>query len=151
MDWMDGGEWGFVAQTNAGAITCPPNLKLSNADVLSAVEKAQCQFDHRQQSSYDAHVNYWSRRGSGFEHWRYQKGWLLGWNDAVAFFGMRAKGGLQGTGGDTIGCLDIWTRKRIKESGSAAVGHFAWEFETGFRKGVADFYDCTGLTWGITC
>lgn len=54
---------------------------------------------------------------------------------------MRANGGLQG--GDKIGMLDIWTKKRIIESGQA--GKYLWEFEQGFRQGVRDFYELAGV------
>jgi hypothetical protein len=143
MDWMDGGEWGFVQQTNTGAVCPPQNLTLSQANVKVAIANALSQQASRQQASYDGHVNYWNRRGSGFEHWRYSNGWIVGWNDALAFFGMRANGGLPGNGGDKIGSLDIWVRKRISDS--STVGNYAWEFETGMRQGIADFYNCAGV------
>jgi aryl-phospho-beta-D-glucosidase BglC (GH1 family) len=143
MDWMDGGDWGFVQQTNTGATSPPQNLTLSQAEVKAAISKALAQQASRQQASYDGHVNYWNRRGSGYEHWRYANGWIVGWNDALAFFGMRVNGGLPGIGGDKIGSLDIWVRKRISDSSS--VGNYAWEFETGIRQGIADFYTCAGV------
>jgi aryl-phospho-beta-D-glucosidase BglC (GH1 family) len=143
MDWMDGGDWGFVQQTNTGSVCPPSNLTLSSAAVSAAIAKASSQQQGQQQASYDGHVNYWARRGSGYEHWRYSNGWTVGWNDALAFFGMRLNGFLPGTGGDKIGCVEIWARKRISES--SMVGNFVWEFETGLRQGIADFYSCAGI------
>jgi hypothetical protein len=61
----------------------------------------------------------------------------------MTFFGARANGRLPGTGGDKIGMLDIWTKKRIVESGQA--GKLLWEFEQGFRQGVRDFYELAGI------
>jgi hypothetical protein len=57
----------------------------------------------------------------------YTKGWDVGWTDALSFFTMRAEGKLQGgaEGGDKLGCLEIWVKKRLLESGER--GPYAWE------------------------
>jgi hypothetical protein len=145
MDWMDGGEWGFVAQTNSGAISPPGNLALSTSDVKAAISRAQSQQSACMQGSVAAHVNYWKQAAAGMktDHSNFGSGWSVGWNDALAFFSMRVNGGLPGGGGDKIGLLDLWVRKRLAESGMT--GDFVWEFEQGFRKGVADFYSCAGI------
>lgn len=57
---------------------------------------------------------------------------------------MRAAGQLQGEGGDKIGMLDLWIRKRLVDSG-LCVGKFTWEWEQGFRQGVRDFYESAGV------
>ena len=92
------------------------------------------------------HSNYWNSQSPNkqFEHWRFENGWCLGWNDAATFFGARAQGVLPGGGGgDRLGMLDVWVKKRIVESRQG--GEFLWEWEQGFRKGVADFYQCAGI------
>ncbi|KAK4964264.1 Glucan 1,3-beta-glucosidase 3 [Elasticomyces elasticus] len=139
MDWMDGGEWGFAQQTQSGAIKPPASLALGNPDVQSRISNAQANQNSRMQATVSAHYQYWDTNHPGnYEHWRYENGWKVGFADAQAFFGSRVSGGLQGTGGDKIGCLDIWVKKRIVESGMA--GPFVWEFEQGLRHGVRDFY-----------
>ncbi|GAB7352062.1 hypothetical protein MBLNU459_g2569t1 [Dothideomycetes sp. NU459] len=144
MDWMDGGEWGFKQQTLGGAITAPHNLSLSHQDVQSRIQNAQSQQQNKAQATCGSHCNYWDSNHPGqYEHERFEKGWHLGFNDAQSFFGMRANRGIQGAGGDKIGMLDIWTKKRIIESGQA--GKFLWEFEQGFRQGVRDFYELAGV------
>jgi aryl-phospho-beta-D-glucosidase BglC (GH1 family) len=145
MDWMDGGDWGFVNQTKLKAVSAPRNLSMNSADVDSAVARAKLDRVERGKQSCDAHANYWDRTspGKSFEHWRFQNGWDVGWNDALIFFSMRVGFGLNGFGGDKIGCLDLWLRKRIGESGM--VGSCVWEFEQGLRKGISDFYDCARL------
>ncbi|KAK4995707.1 hypothetical protein LTR28_000433, partial [Elasticomyces elasticus] len=138
-DWMDGGEWGFAQQTQSGAIKPPASLALGNPDVQSRISNAQANQNSRMQATVSAHYQYWDTNHPGnYEHWRYENGWKVGFADAEAFFGSRVSGGLQGTGGDKIGCLDIWVKKRIVESGMA--GPFVWEFEQGLRHGVRDFY-----------
>jgi hypothetical protein len=51
--------------------------------------------------------------------------------------------GVQRNGADKIGCLEGWVRKRLEECGER--GEFLWEWEQGFRAGVAAFEKCVGL------
>jgi hypothetical protein len=146
MDWMPGGEWGFRQMTEHGAITAPSNLLLSADDVSRRTRAAEGQRDGRRGGSWGAHCQYWDSRHPGeYEHWRFETGWNLGWNDACAFFGMRAEtdGGGGGGGGDKIGMLELWVLKRLRDSGQG--GAFAWEFEVGLRQGIRDFYECVGV------
>jgi aryl-phospho-beta-D-glucosidase BglC (GH1 family) len=148
MDWMDGGDWGFVEQTKTGAVSAPSNLSMPFGAVKDAIAKAEPQRDARGKQRLDDHVRYWDQVAPGktFEHWRYERGWAIGWNDALLFFSTRMNGSLGGKipgGGDKIGCLDLWVRKRVSDYTN--LGSFAWEFEQGFRKGVEDFYNCAGI------
>lgn len=141
---MDGGEWGFKQQTKAGAITSPQNLGLSAQDINSRVDHASQQQDGKKQATFGAHCNYWDTNHPGqYEHERFEKGWTVGFQDAMAFFGMKAHGHLPGSGGDKIGMLDLWVKKRIVESGQA--GKCLWEFEQGLRQGVRDFNEMVGI------
>jgi hypothetical protein len=144
---MDGGEWGFVQQTNFSNISPPPFLLLCNSDISSRINNAQSQRDSLKSSAVTAHVNYWSQTSPGqyFEHWRFGEGYDVGFSDATTFFEMRMNGGLsnRGCGADKIGCLEIWIKKRMLESGQQ--GDYVWEWEQGLRKGVTDFYDAAGV------
>ncbi len=150
MDWMDGGGWGFKQQTNEGAIIPPASLTLPAEEVRNRIRAAWEQHQRLQQTALREHSEYWDRTAPGarFEHWRFGQGWDLGWSDAQFFFGARAQGGMPGggDGGDKIGCLDVWVQKRMRDTGSmkeqAALG---WEWEHGFRKGVADLYRTVGI------
>ncbi|KAL1296917.1 hypothetical protein AAFC00_004528 [Neodothiora populina] len=145
MDWMDGGEWGFKQQTKNSAITPPHSLTLSHDDVRGRISHAQSQKDGKCGNTFGSHCQYWDGQHPGnYEHWRFEKGWHLGFNDAMTFFGARADGQLKGDGGDKIGFLDLWIRKRIVDSGQAP-GGFLWEWEQGFRQGIRDFYDLAGI------
>jgi aryl-phospho-beta-D-glucosidase BglC (GH1 family) len=142
MDWMDGGEWGFCQMTDQQAITPPVSLTLSAADVSERIATAQIERDHRRGVTWGQHCQYWDTNYPGnYEHWRFEHGWTLGFGDAAAFFGTRSNCGLEG--GDKIGMLDLWCLKRLRESGQG--GTFAWEWETGFRQGVRDFYELAGV------
>ena len=146
MDWMPGGEWGFREQTDIGAITPPPLMTYSVEEIQDRVHDAVTGRDAAMKESLDSHCNYWdeSAPNKNYEHWRYGVGWNIGFDDASAFFTMRANGKLGDSGGgcDRIGLVDLWVRKRILESGMR--GDFLWEFEHGLRKGIADFGRLTG-------
>ncbi|KAF2502586.1 glycoside hydrolase [Lophium mytilinum] len=146
MDWLPGGEWGFIAQTNSSAITPPPSLLMK--DPKSRVSNANAQRDKLMEACVTAHSDYWNRTAPGkpFEHWRFEKGWKTGWDDAVAFLGQNSVMGYSGEtapGGDKIGNLELWVLKRIRDSGMR--GPFVWEFEQGLRKGISEFYRTCGL------
>ncbi|TLD39379.1 glycoside hydrolase family protein [Venturia nashicola] len=147
MDWMNGGDWGFVEQTNNGTTCAPSNLLLSAKDVKTAVEKCAKQQTQIRDQSFAQHVNYWNEAAPNktFDHDLFRQGYYLGWNDALIFFEARSKGllGGDGVGADKIGMLDLWVRKRILDCG--VTGEFVWEFEVGYRKAVADFYALAGV------
>jgi aryl-phospho-beta-D-glucosidase BglC (GH1 family) len=142
MDWMPGGEWGFRQMTEAHAIVPPPSLTLSAGDVQGRIQSAREQQGQRKQNAVGAHMGYWNNNHPGqYEHWRFEQGWDVGFNDAMTFFGQRSQ--LEIDGGDKIGMLDLWVLKRLRESGQG--GKFVWEFEQGLRQGVRDFYECVGV------
>ncbi|KAK0322070.1 Glucan 1,3-beta-glucosidase 3 [Friedmanniomyces endolithicus] len=142
MDWMEGGEWGFKQMTNSQAIVPPQSLTLSAGDVQQRIQHAQSQQQQRKQETVGAHTHYWDTSHPGqYEHWRFEQGWDVGFQDAIIFFGMRSQGGVDG--GDKIGMMDLWCLKRLRESGQG--GKLVWEFEQGLRQGVRDFYGCAGV------
>ncbi|WPG98301.1 glycoside hydrolase [Acrodontium crateriforme] len=142
MDWMPGGEWGFKNMTEKGAITPPQSLSLSSQEVQSRTQHAQGQAQDQKQKTVSAHVHYWDSNHPGqYEHWRFEQGWDVGFNDAAAFFTSRSQNGQNG--GDKIGMLDLWVLKRLKESGQS--GKCMWEFEQGLRQGLRDFYGLAGI------
>ncbi|KAK4554856.1 Glucan 1,3-beta-glucosidase 3 [Recurvomyces mirabilis] len=140
MDWMPGGEWGFKQMTEQGAIVPPQSLTVN--DVQQRVQSAQAQQQQKKQETVGAHTNYWDSNHPGqYEHQRFEQGWELGFQDAMAFFEARSRSGQPGA--DKIGMLDLWILKRLKESGQG--GKFVWEWEQGFRQGVRDFYQGVGV------
>jgi hypothetical protein len=148
MDWMDGGEWGFKEQVKKGNIFPPPYLTLPAQEVRNRTQHAQGQRQGMADAAKRGHEEYWSKTAPGkkFEHHLYGEGWDVGFSDAQKFFCMRADGALgerAGEGGDKIGCLEIWVKKRLLESGNR--GEFVWEWEQGFRAGVGAFYHCVGI------
>jgi aryl-phospho-beta-D-glucosidase BglC (GH1 family) len=148
MDWMDGGEWGFAQQVKKGNITPPYSLTLPAQEVRNRTQHAQSQRQGMADGARKSHDDYWTKTSPGkkFEHHLFSEGWDTGFSDAQRFFSMRVDGALgqkAGEGGDKIGCLEIWVKKRMLESGNRS--DFLWEWEQGFRSGVAAFYHCVGV------
>lgn len=142
-DWMDGGEWGFKQQCKTNAITAPACFSHSHDDIKTRIKSAREHEKDKMQQTFTTHCHYWDSHYPGqYEHHRFEQGWKLGFDDAEAFYGMRAEGHIAGAGGDKIGLLDIWVKKRLVESGQS--GKFVWEFEQGMRQGVRDFYAVVG-------
>lgn len=141
MQWMDGGEWGFVEMVKKGAIFAPGNLTLGFEDVREKAGRAKEMVGEMRRKAIEGHVGYWisAAPGGRFEHWRFEQGWDLGLADAMAFYEARACDKVRGvkTGADTIGTLELWITKRLRESGQS--GGFVWEWENGFRQAVSAF------------
>jgi len=144
---MPGGDWGFVAQTATGNIAPPPQALLTKSTIDIKVAHADSIRDRLRTADIQAHVKYWhdTSPSGQFEHKKYADGWDTGFADARTFFmwktdygGTPAAG--KNVGADKIGNLEIWILKRLGEAGMGGE-KFAWEWETGFRKAVAAFWD----------
>jgi len=140
MDWQ-GGAWGFTDQVDASNITPPRNFLSSYYIIQDTITRAQQQYNLQLEQRMTEHTNYWNKTCPGelFEHWKFEEGFKIGWNDAMSFFRMKNKSCKPG-GGDRIGMIDLWVRKRIVDSGMK--GKFVWEFEHGLRTGIKDFETC---------
>ncbi|KAJ4361821.1 Glucan 1,3-beta-glucosidase 3 [Neocucurbitaria cava] len=139
MDWMPGGEWGFKDQSDKGNIVPPGYATLSMDDRSRLVEKAKYERDGSMREAVQQHVAYWDRIDSNVnrELGKYEHGWTVGFQDALAFFEGRA------TQGDKIGMLELWVLKRMRESGYR--GGLTWLFEQGLRKGIQDLYAAVNM------
>ena len=141
MDWMDGGEWGLFEMMKKGSLVAPASLMLDFDLVKDKLERARLLRDGKKKVAVDNHVRYWDSVApkGRFEHWRFERGWDLGYADALVFYGMRVSGAVEGAklGADTIGVLELWILKRLRESGQRSA--FVWEWEHGFRQGVSAF------------
>lgn len=117
---------------------------------VSATQKtAQIHYTDKLHEDVTNHIIYWDNTAPGkpFEHYRFEDGWKLGFADAEAFWAWRhserhISGG--NNGADVIGALDLWVRKRMKDSASIGA-EFGWEFEQGLRRGVKAFEELVGL------
>ncbi|KAE8452370.1 hypothetical protein EG329_001070 [Mollisiaceae sp. DMI_Dod_QoI] len=145
MQWMDGGEWGLVEQVKKQNILAPQSLILPAYEIQSRIQSAQSRRQGLLSQARSSHEDYWSRTSPGktFQHDLYSEGWDVGFSDANSFFGMRVQGNSGVVGGDKIGMLEVWIKKRLLESGQR--GGFVWEWEQGFRAGIAAFYSIVGI------
>ena len=112
------------------------------------LEQADAQRHGLREEVFSQHVGYWDSVAPGvdFEHDRYARGWDLGYADAGYFFGALVHNIIPGQrdGGEKIGALDLWVRKRIIETDEVNQG-LGWEWEHGFRRGISDFYSVVGV------
>lgn len=150
MEWMDGGEWGFVQQVKQQNISAPPWLLLGFQDIESRSQQANGATKEKLAQSKGEHEGYWNKTSpkKKFHHELYEHGFATGWNDGKAFFGARMQGAMGGLreGGDKIGVFESWVGKRLREAQSqVGFGEFAWEWEQGFRKGVKEFENVVGI------
>lgn len=150
MEWMDGGEWGFVEQVKNGSIIAPPWLLLGAGEVQQRADAAEGPRREVCGQGLSSHVEYWNRTkpGKRFEHGWYEEGCNVGWEDAKSFWLARVNGAMgdiakNAGGAERIGCLETWVWKRIAESGKR--GEFVWEWEHGFRAGVKAFEGMVGI------
>ncbi|PVF99726.1 glycoside hydrolase [Serendipita vermifera] len=74
--------------------------------------------------TYSNHVNYWRGKMSNNEHWRFEMGFLQGWNDGKLFFSFPGNTSLS-----EIGYKAEWTKRRVAEHvATKGGGDFLWEF-----------------------
>lgn len=145
MEWMPGGEWGFKAQADPErrSILPPYHLTIPERDIFGLLERARHRRDERMYAAVNQHVSYWDHLATNMpaEHWRYEFGWKLGYQDAYVFF--EGRGTQAVAQGNKIGNVELWVLKRVRESGFR--GKFVWEFEQGLRRGIDDFNAMVGI------
>ncbi|KAI0779222.1 glycoside hydrolase [Irpex lacteus] len=91
------------------------------------------------------HQGYWSRYPGHYEHWRFDEGFLRGWDDAWLFF--RSISSLPPNAFiPELGFKGPWLKMRLKEHTATKGTGNLWEYEHGFPQGVqAARSDLTGL------
>lgn len=126
------GEWSFEAQVRKQNIPLPESLTLNSQQVRSRGETAIAQRDVLYTKAVAKYVQECDKKNPGFvyDHKIWCQGWEVGYSDAFQFFQMRSTGKLgaevQDTGGDRIGCLEIWIKKRCKLIRIFAVSYTFW-------------------------
>ena len=145
MEWMPGGEWGFKAQSDPQNrfIFPPPHSFIPERNIAGLLECARNRMDERMYKAIEQHRIYFTHLApnASSEHWRYENGWKVGYQDAYLFFeGLDDELVEQG---NKIGNLELWVLKRIRESGFR--GDHVWEFEQGIRRGIHDFNAVVGI------
>lgn len=145
MEWMPGGEWGFQAQSDPSNrfIFPPPHTFIPEQNISGLLECARNRMDERMSKAIDQHTAYFAHLAPNApsQHWRYEAGWKVGYQDAYIFFEGRVPETIRQ--GNKIGNLELWVLKRIRESGCR--GEHVWEFEQGVRRGIHDFNAVVGI------
>ncbi|KAI9045721.1 glycoside hydrolase [Aspergillus affinis] len=137
-----GVERDFEQQVKIGSIPAPAWLTVPRDQIHAKVEQAKPQRPHLQNKFLSQTSGSMSPHGRR----RFSLGWDLGFNDALCFFAAISRDAIPGhrDGGDRIGALDLWVRKRVIEA--TCLGEdLDVEWENGFRTGVDDFYNAVGI------
>lgn len=122
-----GGEWDFREMTDKGGLANFRPEHGKNSDILKR------DLDGHLQRELGAHSNYWKGVDSNkdWEDWRYQEGFMQGWNDAAAFDSFDHS---------ELGRLHAWTKSRLNEHIKAkGYSDNVWVYEHGLRKGVQSY------------
>lgn len=145
MEWMPGDEWGFKAQSDPQNrfIFPPPHSFIPERNVSGLLECARNRMDERMYKAVEQHRVYFTHLAPNAptEHWRYENGWKVGYQDAYMFFEGREDDLVEQ--GNKIGNVELWVLKRLRESGFR--GDHVWEFEQGIRRGIHDFNAVVGI------
>jgi len=129
---MPGGSWGFSKQINAGNMYIPSGLLLSPSEINARLSSIP---GTRPEKCTQACAFYRTASGSGTSAVPdFLRGWNVGFDDAMVFFE---------NGGNTIGLLRGWIRKRLLESGRTLPDAKPWC--AGFERGVGDFAQLVGI------
>ncbi|KAE8383633.1 glycoside hydrolase superfamily [Aspergillus bertholletiae] len=143
---ITGDGWDFERQVSADAIQPPSWLAIPRAQAISKIAQAEAQRLQSQTAALSQHSDSPDTR----EHRQYALGWDFGFNDGLNFFSALSRDVIAGgwNGGDKIGAMELWIRKRLADTGKLNED-FAEQWESGFRKGVSDFYDLVGINTNI--
>ncbi|KAF9895376.1 Glucan 1,3-beta-glucosidase 3 [Aspergillus nanangensis] len=134
--------WSFEKQVHAGVISAPTWRTIPSVQILENVKQAESQWAQIR----DRSLSEVSTALDASAVQRFTKGWDLGYSDALSFLGAIARGVMPGSsdGGDKIGAMELWVRKRIIDTQRLDT-ELGIEWETGLRQGIADFYNSTGI------
>lgn len=141
MQWMDGGEWGFVDQSKKGNLLPATALTFSSERLTEIANQAKAAQLALRARAIAEHVDYWAQNGGGkqMEHWRFEAGYDVGFWDAVTFLGLRQQ--VDMPGGDVVGFGNLWAGKRLREhvaERGSWDSRWLWEFEHGVKRGIRD-------------
>ncbi|CCG84975.1 protein of unknown function [Taphrina deformans PYCC 5710] len=114
-------EWDLRDMIDSGSIQSPLRapFKLDHSTLRH-------EFDNHSSRKMNEHCHYWQSRGEYFEHWRYEEGFALAWNDVLCFADADSE----------IGYIGEWKKKRraahVRDRGHS---DYIWEFDTGYAAG----------------
>ncbi|KAF8638691.1 hypothetical protein AX17_002013 [Amanita inopinata Kibby_2008] len=121
--------WCLIDAVQAGVFPSSVGLKVKKS--LEGDEERRGQM--RQSLMNDAlasHTSHWSQYPGQYEHWRFERGFTEGWDEAYWFFQSSLT-----TGGGTVSELGFVGARAREKSGGDHKGNY-WEYEHGFVQGV---------------
>ncbi|KAL5523241.1 EXG3_1 [Sanghuangporus sanghuang] len=99
------------------------------------VSNDRMRMDAEKQKALSEHAGFWTQHPGHYEHWRFEEGFVRGWDDAFIFFSFEV-----GSAVPELGFMGQWAKRRAfthtREKGHS--GNI-WEFEIehGLSRGIA--------------
>jgi len=130
--WEGDKGWSFRDTVRAGLFPNSIGLRLTRPLEHHSQDARLNAREVARSKSFGEHESYWSRYPGKYEHWRFNDGFIQGWDDAYAFFAS--------AGGPVLpelGYKGAWSKIRerthVINRGS---GPCVWEYRHGFVQGV---------------
>jgi len=91
--------------------------------------------DQARDKAIGEHTTYWNQHPGHYEHWRFDEGFIQGWEDAWLFFASVASLPPRASVPE-LGFRGPWAKQRAQEHARRKGASNLWEFEHGFLQGV---------------
>jgi len=129
--------WSFRDAVEAGIFPSWVGMKATKSCISNAEEEAwQRRRDKARDKASSEHAAYWSQFPGKYEHWRFEDGFVTGWDDAYAFFSSSSH--LQRPVPE-LGFKVSRRKQQLTEHVRVkGCGKCVWEYEHGFSRGVDD-------------
>ncbi|KAI0078599.1 glycoside hydrolase [Panus rudis PR-1116 ss-1] len=131
------GDKGWSLRDAVQASTFP--ITIGRRDGLGVLQRTinsrAARRESEKSNAYGQHVSYWSRYPGNYEHWRFEAGFLQGWDDAWTFIDFVNSS--PGNGAILeLGFRGPWAKRRVQQHATTRGSNALWEFEHGFKQGV---------------
>lgn len=140
--WSGDKGWSFRDAVEGGIFPTSIGLTVKRSVTEYREDQRTTRRDAAKAKALGEHVTYWSQYPGQYYHWRFDHGFVVGWQDAYWFFGHS----VCETVAPEMGFKGPWAKRRLQEHvQSTGSEPGLWEFEHGFRQGVEfarhDFVD----------
>ncbi|KAI0035415.1 glycoside hydrolase [Vararia minispora EC-137] len=125
------GDTGWCMRDAVGAGVFPPYVGLRKTRVDSEDGGWTRRRDKAKREALEQHTAYWKKYPGQYEHWRFEEGYLQGWEDAYMFFSSST------TIVAEIGFKTAWIKRRIDmHAQRKGLIKNLWEYGHGLQQGM---------------
>ncbi|KAK7685459.1 hypothetical protein QCA50_011322 [Cerrena zonata] len=140
--------WSLTDAVSAGVFPSVVGLRC-NPEHLRYDQDRPSRKQVAKDSAFGQHMAYWSQHPGNYEHWRFEHGFIVGWDDAWLFFESVAALPPHSPVPE-LGFKGPWLRRRLQQHvQDKGGGNGLWEFEHGFSQGLMAGYDDLQAKLGI--